>query len=175
MTTKRIDFEAEDFDVDKLELIGRSGKVYKYGVLSAGRFATWEKAWLAAEYNMNPHEVFKTVLDAINALKKTDAYSASVVLSKAIEGVARIADEMPHHNFVLFCCYFNTESEDVSKLSTELVKEKIDDLSDYAAQDLFLLAGLLTPGLISDYQKSIQSSLEQQRKPAENQTLNEPK
>ena len=141
-------------DVSALELIGISGKVYKPTMLSAGRLATWEKAWLKAQYNMNPSIIFSTALQAIEALKKNNVFDCSVALYKITEGVARIADGKPHYMLELMCCFLNYEGENLSKLDDTDIQEKINDLSEYSADDLFILAGLWMPAFITDYEES---------------------
>lgn len=163
MEAKRIKGLAEGkIDVSALELIGKSGKHYKATMLTAGRLATWEKAWLKAQYNMNPSIVFSIALQAIEALKKNNVFDCSVALYKITEGVARIADGKPHYMLELMSCFLNYEGEDLSKLDENDIQEKINDLSEYSADDLFMLAGLWMPAFIIDYEESKKAISEKQ-------------
>ena len=162
MEIKRIDFSPENFNLDKLELTGKSGKVYKSQTLTAGRFPFWEKAWLKAQYNMNTQETFKTCLACIDALKKNDVFTCSTNLYKLVEGVARISDGKHHYMLELMCCFFNADDEDITTLNETMLNAKMDDLAVYDASDLFLLAGLLTPGIINDYEESKKAISENQ-------------
>ena len=157
MELKRINFES-----DIIELVGRSGKVYKPKELSAGRMVAWEQAWLKAQFNMTPTEQFKSLISVRESLKKTDCYTASVIIDKTLEGSARITDGKTHYMLELFACFFVTDDEDISTLNESMVKEKVADLCDYSADDLFILAGGLMPAFINAYNENKENISENQ-------------
>lgn len=153
----------DSVDVTDLTLEGLSGRKYRPATLTAGRVPAWEKAWLKAQYGMNPQEVFRTMLNVAEALKRNNIYDASVRVHHLLEGVARIADGKPHWMLELFCCFFNYEGEDITKLDEAMIQEKYEDLKHYDSSDLFLLAGMLMPSFLKDYsenKKTISENLE---------------
>ena len=157
MELKRINFESEI-----IELVGRSGKIYKPKELSAGRMGAWEQAWLKAQFNMNPTELFKGLFTIIEALKKNDVFTASTVAYKLAEGTGRISDGKTHYFLELFACFFVTDDEDISTLNESMIKEKVADLCDYSADDLFILAGGLMPAFINAYNENKENISENQ-------------
>jgi hypothetical protein len=159
----------DSVDITDLTLEGLSGRLYKPATLTAGRIPAWEKAWLRAQWGMNPQEIFRTLLNVAEHLKRNNIYDASVKCHALLEGIARITDEKPHWMLELFCCFFNYEGEDITKLDEAMIKEKYEDLKHYDSSDLFLLAGMLMPSFLKDYsenKKTISDNLKE-LKPAQ--------
>jgi hypothetical protein len=155
--------QGEEKDITNLILEGLSGKKYYPATMTAGRLPAWEKAWLKAQWGMNPQEIFRAVLNVAEALKRNNVYDASVRIHALLEGAARVADGKPHWMIELFCCFFNAEGEDIAKLDEEMIKVKYDDLKHYSVDDLFILAGMLIPSFLNDYsenKKTISDNLE---------------
>lgn len=157
---KRIDFNDPDFNFEKLELIGKSGKVYKNHSIAAGRMAAWEKAWLSAQFNMNPAMIFKTAHDVQGHLKANDVYNASVKNYLLLEGGGRIIDGRPHYQFELLAIMYSCEGEDITTITDTQIKEKIEDLSHYEASDLFIVASGRMLAFTKDYEESYRATLE---------------
>lgn len=147
-----VDIANNEIDLSAVVLTGISGKIYKPTTrMAAGRLAAWEAMWLKAQHRMPPNKIFKSLVELREHLKKTDIYEASLITGKLLDPVAAIADGLNDPMLELVCCYLNTDDEDVSLLDQETVDAKLADLRYYDSEDLFILAGALTPALLKDY------------------------
>lgn len=165
MSAKRIDFEAEGFSFDTLELIGKDGTVYKADpIITAGRFCAFEKAWAAAQFNMSPALLFKTAHDTQKLMQQNNFYDASVKNYMLCEGAGRIVDGNPIYHFELLAILYVAKDEDTSYIDDKIIREKMANLGHYAAQDLFFcVTGAIIPYL-KDYEESFQATLQNQKR-----------
>lgn len=137
------------------EFTGKSGKLYKLqSSIATGRLPVWEKIWLEINFNMMPVDVFRENMKVANFLKSNNVFDAAVTCYRLSEGISRIADSKSHPFLKMCAVFFNVEGEDEGVLTDETIAQKVEDWSDIAVDDFFVVGGTLTPHFSTVYDES---------------------
>jgi len=150
----RIDWESRQFT-------GISGSVYKIqpDLISVKRFREYEILSLMLAFSSDFKTYYQTLVDISKSLgslnlNKITFNDIGAIKNKADNLVAGIGNyaETPEGKIIRFCSLFcNTEDEDISLFTDEMIKSKYDDWGNIPVSDFFLLVSELIPEFKESY------------------------
>ncbi len=158
--------ELKKLDPQERSFVANGNKYYISSELSVARFHEFQILEIEAKMNMTLKDAMTKMAQIWQMLNKNEIGNGLVEFHKLMEGMREVGHR--EHVLLRICALFiNRENEDLSKVSEDLISQKIEDWSEYEVNGFFSLALNSTNGFFKDYNKMLQIISGQGASPAD--------
>lgn len=147
--------ELKKLDPNERVFVANGNKYYVSSELSVPRFHEFQILELEAKLNMSLKDVGVNLAEWAKLKNQQRALDADILIWKMIEGVQNIGHR--EHVLLRICTLFmNRENEDLTKISEDLISQKIADWAEYDVNGFFSQALNSTNGFLKNYNAMLQ-------------------